>query len=262
MKYNHRLQVVANKELNDSYFLLTLAPFSQEAAFSLPEILPGQFVQVLTEASGAFLRRPISVCDVDYARQQLLLLVQKVGKGTHALAHLTTSDTVDLLYPLGNGFTFPNQSSEAYRPLLVGGGVGTAPMLYLARCMCARGIEPNVLLGARTADLIVMRDHFEEFAHLHVTTEDGSMGVKGFVTDHPALREGAYTHIYVCGPKAMMVAVASLAHKRAISCEVSLENTMACGIGACLCCVENTKEGNLCVCTEGPVFNIDRLQWF
>ena len=262
MKYNHKLRVATNTKLNDSYFLLTLVPEHNEVRLSLPEIKPGQFVQVLTDVQGAFLRRPISVCDVDYERQELFLLVQKVGKGTRALASLQPSDSLDLLYPLGQGFTLNDLPDGEYRPLLVGGGVGTAPMLYLARCIRESGIVPDVLLGARSADLIVMQDRFSRFANLHCTTEDGSLGVKGFVTRNPTLREGDFSHIYVCGPKAMMMAVASLARQRNIPCEVSLENTMACGIGACLCCVENTKEGNLCVCTEGPVFKTDRLQWF
>lgn len=260
MKYNHRLRIIANTELNDSYFLLKLA-LPLDLDLSLSKIIPGQFVQVLTESAGTFLRRPISICDVDHEKRELLLLVQKVGKGTRALSAIKQNDFLDIIYPLGNGFSIPEEPTADYKPLLVGGGVGTAPMLFLSRKIREKGIVPQVLLGARSADLIVMQEYFSMFGHLNFTTEDGSLGTKGYVTDHPMLQEENFSHIYVCGPKAMMMAVASFAHKQSISCEVSLENTMACGIGACLCCVENTKKGNLCVCTEGPVFNINRLQW-
>ena len=105
-------------------------------------------------------------------------------------------------------------------------------------------------------------DEFQRFGKVYITTEDGSLGEKGYVTNHTILKEVRFDQIYTCGPKPMMVAVAKYAGAEAISCEFSLENTMACGIGACLCCVEKNKEGhNVCVCTEGPVFNIEKLSW-
>ena len=117
------------------------------------------------------------------------------------------------------------------------------------------------LWGARTKHGVLQLDYFEAIGDVFVTTEDGSCGEKGFVTNHSLLQSQSFGMIYTCGPKPMMKAVAEYAKKTNTPCEVSLENTMACGLGACLCCVEHTTEGNVCVCTEGPVFNINRLTW-
>jgi dihydroorotate dehydrogenase electron transfer subunit len=167
---------------------------------------------------------------------------------------------VNLLMPLGNGFTIPC-GSKAMRPLLIGGGVGVAPLLFLGDTLQKAGYQPEFLLGARSETDIMLLSDFRQRGVVHVTTEDGSMGEKGFVTGHSILQNSLYDRIYTCGPKPMMVAVARYAQSRNIPCEVSLENIMACGIGACLCCVEKTKEGHQCVCTDGPVFNINQLTW-
>ena len=145
--------------------------------------------------------------------------------------------------------------------LLVGGGVGTAPMLYLGEALLKMGCKPTFLLGARSKNDLLQLEQFEQFGDVYTTTEDGSMGEKGYVTMHSVLKDNKFDMIYTCGPKPMMVAVAKYAKANNIECEVSLENTMACGVGACLCCVENTDEGHLCVCKEGPVFNIKKLLW-
>ena len=148
------------------------------------------------------------------------------------------------------------------RLLLIGGGVGTAPMLYLGSILKKAGYTPTFLLGARSKEDVLQLEQFEQFGTVYVTTEDGSLGEKGYVTNHSILKDVHFDRIYTCGPKPMMVAVAKYAHANSIICEVSLENTMACGIGACLCCVEKTKdEHHVCVCTEGPVFNIENLTW-
>ena len=185
-------------------------------------------------------------------QRELWLLIARVGTGTSVLTQLPDGTELSLLLPLGN--TFPSEGVQ--RPLLVGGGVGIAPMLYLARAFAARGLRPSILLGGRTAGHIVLREHFEALGDVYYTTDDGSDGLKGRVTDHPILSEGAFDRIYTCGPKVMMLAVARVAEARGIPCFVSLENTMACGIGACLCCVEDlVDQGNTCVCTQGPVFD-------
>ena len=116
-------------------------------------------------------------------------------------------------------------------------------------------------MGARSAKDLLEIDLFQELGDVYLTTEDGSAGEQGFVTQHSILTQQKFDRIATCGPKPMMMAVAKFARNSGITCEVSLENTMACGVGACLCCVENTKEGHVCVCKEGPVFNIDRLLW-
>ena len=213
---------------------------------------PGQFVQVAVPGGLVLLRRPISICNVLPEQRELWLLIARVGTGTSVLTQLPDGTELSLLLPLGN--TFPSEGVE--HPLLVGGGVGIAPMLYLARAFAARGLRPSILLGGRTAAHIVLREHFEALGDVYYTTDDGSDGLKGRVTDHPILSEGAFDRIYTCGPKVMMLAVARVAEARGIPCFVSLENTMACGIGACLCCVEDlVDQGNTCVCTEGPVFD-------
>ena len=127
--------------------------------------------------------------------------------------------------------------------------------------MADMGCQPTFLLGARSDKDLLMIDEFEKYGRVMVTTEDGSQGEKGFVTNHSILSNEHFDFIATCGPKPMMMAVAKYAHKAGIECEVSLENMMACGLGACLCCVEKTNEGNLCVCKEGPVFNIKQLLW-
>ena len=156
----------------------------------------------------------------------------------------------------------PAYPCEAQKLLLIGGGVGTAPMLYLGAILKKAGYTPTFLLGARSKEDVLQLEQFEQLGTVYVTTEDGSLGEKGYVTNHSILKDVHFDRIYTCGPKPMMVAVAKYAHANSITCEVSLENTMACGIGACLCCVEKTKdEHHVCVCTEGPVFNIENLTW-
>jgi len=226
----------------------------------LPEMLPGQFVEVKVEGSPkTFLRRPISINYVDKEKNQLWLLIQTVGEGTHKLAELKVGDTLNLVFPLGNGFSPMQKSGE--KVLLVGGGVGVAPLLNYGKELKAAGAQPVFLLGARTKNDLLEQDLFKAIAPVYVTTEDASEGEKGFVTQHSLLQTETFDRISVCGPKPMMVSVAKYAKSKGIPCEVSLENMMACGLGACLCCVEKTVKGNVCVCKEGPVFNIEDLTW-
>ena len=228
----------------------------------IPEILPGQFVQVQVDDSPTtFLRRPISVNYIDKAKNELWLLVQVIGEGTHKLSELKKGNRLNLIYPLGNSFSLPKKSDKTGKFLLIGGGVGIAPLLYLGAYMSEGGYKPEFLLGAKTEKDVLQINEFRKFGNVYITTEDGSAGEKGYVTDHSVLQSTDYDFIYTCGPKPMMVAVAKYAREKRISCEVSLENTMACGIGACLCCVEKTIRGNVCVCTEGPVMNINQLTW-
>jgi len=225
----------------------------------LPEMLPGQFVEVRVDGSPAtFLRRPISIHFVDKVHNELWLMVAMIGDGTRQMGRLQAGDTLNCVLPLGNAFTMPAAKDE--KVLLVGGGVGVAPMLYLGSALHAQGIQPTFLLGGRTAQDLLELDLFNRYGRVCVTTEDGSLGEKGFVTNHSVLNEH-FDRICTCGPTPMMKAVAHYAKEHDITCEVSLENLMACGLGACLCCVEKTTEGNLCVCKEGPVFNIHRLLW-
>ncbi len=255
-KYVMDFVVTESQRLSPLYGLITLSPANGEA---LPEIVPGQFVQVRVDGSpSTFLRRPISINFVNYQTRTLSLLVRRAGDGTAKLIEAKAGDIINLLLPLGNGFSMPADKSA--RILLIGGGVGVAPLLYFGHILKENGYTPEFLLGARSKTDLLELEQFQQIGTVHVSTEDGSMGEKGLVTVHSRLQR-PLDHIYCCGPAPMMKAVAAVATKMGAECEVSLENMMACGLGACLCCVEQTVKGNVCVCTEGPVFNINQLTW-
>lgn len=248
------LELTEKQSLTPQYVLLK---FRGEAL--LPPMRPGQFAQVRIDGSPTtFLRRPISINFVDTDRNELWILVQMVGDGTRALSKVPVGSSVNMILPLGNSFSLPLSHEKV---LLIGGGVGVAPLLMLGKLLYERSISVCFLLGARSASDLLELNYFSQYGQLFTTTEDGSAGEKGLVTQHSVLETTVFNRIYTCGPKPMMQAVALLARSRGISCEVSLENTMACGFGACLCCVEDTSEGNVCTCKEGPVFNTNVLKW-
>ncbi len=249
------LQVRVVEALNADHVLIRLT--SHEP---LPQTTPGQFVEVKVENSpNTFLRRPVSINYIDKANNEMWLLVHLVGDGTRALARLQKGATLNCIMPLGNGFTLPEQPGGNY--LLVGGGVGAAPLLYYGTALREMGCNPVFLIGARTSQALLQIEMFEKTGTTFITTEDGSRGEKGYVTSHTALYANKFDRIAACGPKPMMQAVANYARQNGTECEVSLENLMACGIGACLCCIENTTQGNVRTCLEGPVFNIKQLKW-
>ena len=251
-KYCLDLTVKAVEHLNEKYVLLRLTD-----NISLPEMLPGQFVEIKVEGSpNTYLRRPISIHYVDRENNELWLLVATIGDGTKAMAALMPGEKMNVVLPLGNGFTI-----AVGKTLLVGGGVGVAPLLYAGKAIKELGGEPVFLLGARTRKDLLELEKFREVGRVFLTTEDGSEGERGFVTNHSIWHHESFDRIEVCGPKPMMVAVSRLARELSVPCEVSLENMMACGLGACLCCVEDTVDGHVCVCTEGPVFDIEKLKW-
>jgi len=244
-----------NIRLNHDTFLLIL-----QHPVRMPQIEAGQFVEVLVEDdSHTFLRRPISVHDVNYKLNTLTLFVKIVGKGTEKLSRLIKGNTLNLVYPLGNSFTIVKQQ----KVLLAGGGCGIAPLMYLAKVLCFNKCDVHILLGAKSSCNILLLDTFKKLGTVYITTDDGSLGTKGFLIQHAVIKDEikSFSRIYTCGPERMMQAVARMAKNNNVACEVSLENTMACGIGACLCCVVDTKSGHKCVCTEGPVFNINDLRW-
>lgn len=246
--------LVAVEWLNAKNVLLTLTASQQ-----MPEMLPGQFVEVrIDNAPDVFLRRPISIHFFDPQKNLLYLMVQVVGKGTKRMAALNVGDVLNLILPLGNTFSFPEIPQ---RLLLVGGGVGVAPLLYLGAELKKKGHRVTFLLGARTANDLLRMEAFKGYGDVYVTTEDASLGEKGFVTQHSLLQQQNFDFIYTCGPTPMMQAVARYAKEKGIPCEASLENTMACGLGACLCCVTDTQHGHKCVCSDGPIFNINELKW-
>ncbi|TAJ10727.1 dihydroorotate dehydrogenase electron transfer subunit [Marinilabiliaceae bacterium JC017] len=254
-KYIQDFDVVENKRLNQEFVVLTL-----QHPYQLPEMFPGQFVEVKVEnGPNTFLRRPISIHDVDREKQQIKLLVQEIGEGTQLMGQLQPGDKLNLVYPLGNQF----QISPNDKVLLIGGGCGIAPLLFLGRHLLENGITPRFLLGARSKDGLIELDEFKKLGEVYTTTEDGSEGTKGFVIHHPIMKTQTpdYDQICTCGPEPMMRVVAKYAKNHNIKCQVSLENHMACGIGACLCCVTDTIEGHKCTCTDGPVFDSTYLKW-
>lgn len=248
------LKIIENKSLKKDYFVIELAGNGR-----IPEMKPGQFVQIKVDGSpGTFLRRPVSIHDVNYGQNSFKLLIQVVGMGTEALSKLEKGDLLNVIYPLGNSFTLPQTGKHS---LLVGGGCGIAPLLFLGKYLKSNGYTADTLLGFKTTERIIEFDEYREIGKVYLTTEDGSQGEKGFVTDHSILSAVQYDNIYCCGPEMMMKSIAGYCKEREIICEVSLENLMGCGIGACLCCVVDTVKGNLCSCTDGPVFNINDLKW-
>lgn len=248
------LEIIENKSVNSDIFILKLLSASE-----LPEMKPGQFVQVKIDGSPeTFLRRPFSVHDVDYRQKILKLLVQIAGKGTERLSLVKKGDKLNIIYPLGNSFTPPEAGKKS---LLIGGGCGIAPLLFLGKYLKSNNYMLDTLLGFRNSTRVIEFEEYRKLGSVFLSTEDGSGGEKGFVTDHSILNSAKYDKVFCCGPELMMKAVASWCRNRQVQCEVSLEHLMGCGIGACLCCVVDTVKGNLCSCIDGPVFNINDLKW-
>ena len=176
--------ITSNEALNEQTFLLKVSPLNGEL---IQEVEPGQFVQVLIQDSSAlFLRRPISINYIDKETNEMWLLVQIAGKGTKKITEMTVGEELNLLFPLGNKFSMPKTDEKV---LLIGGGVGTAPLLFLGKRLQEKGFLPEFLLGGKSASDITQLDVFKKIGTVHITTEDGSMDVKGLVTHHPVLKE-------------------------------------------------------------------------
>ena len=219
-------------------------------------ILSGQFVNIRVE--GQFLRRPISVCNISEARGErleargvLTIIYKVVGVGTEAMSHLPVGTQLDVLTVLGNGYDL---SKAGDAPLLVGGGVGVPPMYMLARQLREMGKKVRVILGFNTKEEVFYEEEFRALGcDVTVTTVDGSHGVKGFVTN--AL-DGQQSYYYTCGPLPMIKALIQAAGTKG---EVSMEERMGCGFGACMGCTIQTTQGPKRVCKEGPVFAAEEL---
>lgn len=211
---------------------------------------PGQFVQV--QVPGFYLRRPISVCDWD--SETLTLVYKVVGNGTDAMCRMIPGTELDLLTGLGNGFDITRCGE---RPLLIGGGVGLPPMVGLCRCLMQAGKHPTVLAGFNTADEVFLREDVEKLgAPFVLATMDGSAGIKGLVTD--ALPEIDFTDICACGPLPMLKAIMNADDHPA---QLSFEERMGCGFGACMGCTCKTTHGSKRVCKDGPVFTKEEIVW-
>ena len=210
---------------------------------------PGQFVNILLD--GFFLRRPISVCDVD--GDMLTIIYKAVGKGTGAMSKME-GGKLDILTGLGNGYDL---TAAGDKPVLLGGGVGVPPMYLLAKRLVAEGKTPTVILGFNKCEEIFYEEEFKALGcTVYVTTVDGSYGIKGFVTD--ALKEVEYTHFFTCGPEPMLKAVYRATHT---SGQMSFEERMGCGFGACMGCSCQTLTGYKRICKDGPVMWKEEIKW-
>lgn len=253
MKKINDFEIIASKKLAADYCLLTVATEKK-----LPDIQPGQFAELeVPHNKNVFLRRPFSISDA--SAKKLTFLIKVIGKGTAELANLKLGEKISVICPLGNGFKTILKS----KALLVGGGCGIAPLFFLAKILAKAKTAVTVIYGGKKKNDILLTKEFKRQAELLVTTEDGSLGLKGFVTDQmKKLDLAQFKQIYTCGPEIMMKNVYHLGKEKNIPVQASLESLMGCGIGACLCCVTETKnEGHLCVCQDGPVFEGERLPW-
>ena len=235
--------IVSNTPLTDNVYKMILS--GDTSAITAP----GQFVNI--QLSGKFLRRPISVCDYD--GETLTIIYKVVGKGTEQMAAMAPGETLDILTGLGNGYAL---APAGDRPVLLGGGVGVPPLYHLAKRLLAMGKEVTVVLGFNTASEIFYEQEFQALGcKTFVTTVDGSYGKKGFVTD--ALPE-KYTYFYTCGPEPMLKAVYRATNT---SGQMSFEQRMGCGFGACMGCSCKTLTGSKRICKEGPVMRKEEILW-
>lgn len=239
------LTVLTNEKLTDSVYKMTLS--GDITAIERP----GQFVNI--KLDGLFLRRPISVCD--YYDNVLTIIYKVVGKGTEQMSTFKAGKKLDVLTGLGNGY-FTDMSGN--KPLLVGGGVGVPPLYNLCKTLVIEGKNPTVVMGFNTASEIFYKEQFEKLGvKVLISTVDGSVGVKGFVTDAIKTIE-EYDYVYTCGPEPMLKAVYN---STSVSGQYSFEERMGCGFGACMGCTCKTKYGNKRICKDGPVLIKEEIIW-
>ena len=239
------LTILENTRLADGIYRLRLA--GDTSAITAP----GQFVNL--KLSGFFLRRPISVCD--WENGEVTLIYKVLGHGTEAMTGMAVGTALDVLTGLGNGF---DVSRGGEHPLLVGGGVGVPPLYGLAKRLIAQGKRVTAVLGFEHADNVLLADDFRALgASVILTTADGSVGIRGFVTNGMA-EAGEYTYLYTCGPEPMLRAVYDACRT---SGQFSFEERMGCGFGACMGCTCRTKYGNKRICKDGPVLQKEEIVW-
>lgn len=237
-------KIISNKPIAKDVYEMILAGDTSEVT------APGQFINI--KIDGEFLRRPISICDYD--EKSITIIYKVVGKGTEIMSKMCPEDVLDVLAGLGNGFD-TEKSGDA--PVLIGGGVGVPPMYRLAKDLLAAGKKVTVILGFNKKEEIFYAEEFEKAgAEVFVTTVDGSVGIKGFVTD--ALEKIDYTYFYTCGPEPMLKA---LYNASKTSGQLSFEERMGCGFGVCMGCSCKTKYGNKRICVDGPVLEKEEIIW-
>ena len=244
--------VISQEMLADGIFSMWLRTEASQTA------VPGQFISMYTNDGTKLLPRPISICEIDKAGGALRVVYRVTGENTDTkqFSECKPGDTIPVIGPLGNGF--PLDKAEGKKAFLMGGGIGVPPILELSKQL--KNCEKQIVMGYRDANTF-LKEQFEENGAVYVSTEDGSVGTKGNVMD--AIRENGLTAdiIYACGPTPMLRAIKNFAEEKGIECYISLEERMACGIGACLACVCKTKEkdhhsnvNNKRICKDGPVF--------
>lgn len=258
-KFQETVTVVSQKQIGTGIYDLTIQTKEIAAAAKA-----GQFVSVYSNDASKLLPRPISLCGIDRKAGTLRLVYRVTGEhtGTEEFSRLQAGDTMKIMGPLGNGFTV----EKGRKTFLIGGGIGVPPMLQLAKEMKDAGENFQIVMGYRDAGTFLL-DEFKEQGESFVATEDGSVGTKGNVLD--AIRENHLDAdvIYACGPTPMLRALKAYAEEQNMTCYVSMEERMACGIGACLACVCNSTEKdahssvkNKRICKEGPVFNAKEVE--
>lgn len=254
MKYTQGKYPIIKKNViaKEIYSFEILCPEVAEIA------VPGQFVHI--RANGFTLRRPVSICEINKSKGTLRIVFEIRGEGTAEIAKLNVDNLIDMLAPLGHGFTV-NQDYK--KVILIGGGIGTPPMLPLAQIYCEKAA---VITGFRSADAVILQNDFKAAgAKAILCTDDGTMGMKGLVTVplEEMLKNGDVDAVYACGPMPMLKAVSQISKENGVYCEISLEERMGCGIGACLVCACKTKKNDeeyfAHVCKEGPVFKTEEV---
>jgi len=252
-KYKEQAVIIRQEEISYEIYSMWLKT-DRIAVMSRP----GQFISIYCHEGSRLLPRPISICEIDREDQSVRIVYRVAGKGTEELSQLRTGRSIDIVGPLGNGF--PMKERKAF---IIGGGIGIPPMLQLAREL---NCEKQLILGYR--DSMFLQDEFKKLGNVYVATEDGSYGTEGNVLD--AIRENGLDAeiIYACGPMPMLRAIKAYALEKHIECWVSLEEHMACGIGACLGCVCKSREkdrhtnvNNKRICKEGPVFRAEEVEF-
>ena len=253
MKVKERASVVSQEKLAQGIYSLVLKTKAAEYA------VPGQFISIFSNSGEKLLPRPISICEIDKLNSTLRMVYRVAGAGTKEFSALAAGDSVEIMGPLGNGFPL-----EGSRPMVVGGGIGVPPMLELAKQLNG---SVTAVMGYRNDDMFLTEEFTDVAAEFCIATDDGSVGTHGTVVDAIKENQLECDVMYACGPKPMLRALSGYAAEHGIKFYVSMEERMACGIGACLACVcqstnvdEHSKVNNKRVCKEGPVFNAKEVE--
>ena len=256
MKFQENVEIISQEKIATGIYSMWLRSYNMAK-----EAKAGQFLSIYCKDGARILPRPISICEVDKENDALRIVYRVVGGGTNEFSAFKEGDVTQVVGPLGNGFMLKEQTA-----LLIAGGIGIPPMVETAKRLKAMGVKVYIVAGYRNSE-IFLEEELKKYGELYVATEDGSVGTKGNVMD--AIRENGLTAdiIYACGPTPMLRAIKNFAEENGIECYISLEERMACGVGACLGCVAKTKEKdhhsnvhNARICTDGPVFEAKEVE--